>query len=258
MPAVPDPSPSTAPAGHRWVLLAGEEAHADLVGDFVADGLRAGDCVLVAGLGHREERLRGRLDAAGVDHEAALRALPADPAALPGAVDDALADGFPGVRVTGAIDAPGPSPFEPVVADLVHRRPVSVLCPYFTRLLSAEQQEALAAEHDDLVADPAEYDDGTFRLTRDAGALRLAGRLDAGNTEAQRAVLRAALGPGGGLLPWDLADLQAVDADAAAALITAAAGPEELTLLHPGRDTAELLRALAGSLGGHPLTIRGG
>src|SRR3712207_8618648 len=95
---------------HGWVVLDSELAHEEVVGDFVLDGLQQGDCVLLAGMGTRDdETVRRRLQRAGVEPSAspdrgpaALRAVRPDPAALVASVDSALADGFSVVRFRGA------------------------------------------------------------------------------------------------------------------------------------------------------------
>jgi DcmR-like sensory protein len=236
---------------HDFVLLDSEEAHAQVVGDFVAAGVRRGECVLLTGLGPREQRLWARLRRAGVvgeDWEPSattdVRLVPPDPGRLPGAVAEALAEGYPGVRFSGAITDPGVSPFEAVVGPLVAQHALTVLCPYFRRLLEPGQREDLAAGHAAEVDATAEFDDGVFRLTRCGDVLCLAGELDSGNADALRAVLRATLRADGDAATWDVGDLRFLDVGAADSLVAAAAGPPGLTLVGASRLTARLVRLL--------------
>jgi hypothetical protein len=156
---------------HGWVLLDSELAHEEVVGDFVLEGLEHGDCVLLAGMDTRDEGVRRRLRHTGVapgassaHGPAALRAVPEDPAALTESVESALADGFAGVRFSGAITQPGVSPFEPVVDELARTRSLTALCPYFRSLLEPVQEAALDHAHNARVHAPAVYDDEAFRL----------------------------------------------------------------------------------------------
>ncbi|MGY1727272.1 MEDS domain-containing protein [Geodermatophilus sp. SYSU D01062] len=234
---------------HDFVVLDSEEAHAQVVGDFVADGVRRGECVLVTALGDREERLWARLRRAGVVGETwepaattAVRLVPPDPAELPAAVTGALSEGWPAVRFTGAITTPGVNAFEAVVGELTARHPLTVLCPYFRDLLEPGQHADLTALHRAQVDATAEYDDGVFRLTRRGDRLHLAGELDSANADALRAVLQATLAGGGA---WDLSDLRFLDVGAADSLVAAAAGPPGLTVVGASRLTARLVRLLA-------------
>ncbi|PRY50004.1 hypothetical protein LY71_10440 [Geodermatophilus tzadiensis] len=236
---------------HDWVVLDSEEAHAQVVGDFVVEGVRAGECVLLTGLGSREPRLWARLRRAGVvaptwepSATTAVRVVPPDPARLPGYVDGALAEGFPGVRFSGALGA-GDNPFEEVVTELAARVPLTVLCPYFRHLLVPGQSASLAGAHDHEVDATALHDDGTFRLTRTPEGLRLAGELDSGNADALRAVLRATPRGDGRPATWDVADLRFLDVGAADSLVAAAAGPPGLVLVGASRLTSRLVRLLA-------------
>ena len=237
---------------HGWVVLDSELAHAEVVGDFVLDGLRQGDCVLLAGMGHRAETVHRRLAQAGVHRSAssapgspALRAVPGDPAALVEAVESALADGFSGVRFSGAITEPGPSPFEPVVDELARTRPLTVLCPYFRSLLAPPEEAALERRHRDRVHALAAYDDDSFRLTHRGAALRLTGELDGTNTEALRAVLAATAGQDDGPRVWDVSGLHFLDVAAANALVAAAGAPPGLTVRGATPLLGRLLTAVA-------------
>ena len=237
---------------HCWVALDSELAHAEVVGDFVLDGLRRGECVLLAGMGAREETVHRRLVQAGVHWSAssahgspALRAVPADPAALVESVEAALADGFPGVRFSGAITEPGPSPFEPVVDELARDHPLTALCPYFRSLLAPPQEAALEHLHHDRVHALAAYDDDSFRLTRRGEALRLTGELDGTNTEALRAVLAATAGQSSGPRVWDVSGLHFLDVAAADALVAAAGSPPGLTVRGATPLLGRLLAAVA-------------
>lgn len=237
---------------HGWVVLDSELAHEEVVGDFVLDGLEQGDCVLLAGMGDRTETVHRRLARAGVHRSAssapgspALRAVPGDPAALVESVESALADGFPGVRFSGAITEPGPSPFEPVVDELARTRPLTVLCPYFRSLLAPPEEAALECRHRDRVHALAAYDDDSFRLTHRGEALRLTGELDGANTEALRAVLAATAGQDDGLRVWDVSGLHFLDVAAADALVAAAGAPPGLTVRGATPLLGRLLTAVA-------------
>ena len=248
---------------HGWVVLDSELAHAEVVGDFVLDGLRQGDCVLLAGMGARDEVVHRRLLQAGVHGRAspahgppALRAVPADPAALVDSVESALADGFPGVRFSGAITEPGISPFEPVVDELARTRPLTALCPYFRSLLGAPQEATLERDHDHRVHALAAYDDESFRLTHRGEVLRLTGELDGTNTEAMRAVLTAAAGQSGGPRVWDVSGLHFLDVAAADILVAAAGSPPGLTVRGATPLLGRLLTAVAADSPGADVRIR--
>jgi hypothetical protein len=237
---------------HAFVVLDSEEAHAQVVGDFVADGVRRGECVLLTALGPREQRLWARLRRTGVVPDdwqpsgtTAVRLVPPVPDRLPGAVAGALAEGYPRVRFSGAITTPGVNAFEAVVADLVAEHPMTVLCPYFRDTMEPGQQEELTALHDAECDATAEFDDGVFRLTRCGELLCLAGELDSGNADALRAVLQATLSGADQAASWDVSDLRFLDVGAADSLVAAAAGPPGLTLVGASRLTARLVRLLA-------------
>jgi DcmR-like sensory protein len=237
---------------HDWVVLDSEEAHAQVVGDFVADGVRRGEVVLLGGLGSREPRLWTRLRRTGVVGEdwapsatTAVRVVPPDPALLPGEVARAVAEGWPGIRLSGALTGAGVAPFEAVVAGLAPPVPLTVLCPYFRRLLGPGDREVLEPMHDAEVDATAEYDDGLFRLTCGGGVLRLAGELDSGNADALRAVLQASLRHDGDAATWDVTDLRFLDVGAADSLVAAAAGPPGLTLRGASRLTGRLVALVA-------------
>jgi hypothetical protein len=238
--------------GHAFAVLDSEEAHTQVVGDFVAEGVRRGECVLLAGLEGREERIWTRLRRSGVvgpgwepSATTAVRLLPPDPGRLAEAVTGALAEGYAGIRFSGAITTPGVSAFEAAAAPLAAEHPVTVLCPYFRSLLEAGQHEELTALHDTEVDVAPVYDDGVFRLTRRGELLCLAGELDSGNADALRAVLHATLAGGGRPASWDVGDLHFLDVGAADSLVAAAAGPPGLTLVGASRLTARLVRLLA-------------
>lgn len=238
--------------GHAFAVLDSEEAHTQVVGDFVAEGVRRGECVLLAGLEGREQRIWTRLRRSGVvgpgwepSATTAVRLLPPDPDRLVAAVTGALAEGYAGVRFSGAITTPGVNDFEAVVAPLAAEHPFTVLCPYFRSLLVPGQHEELTRLHDTEVDVAPVYDDGVFRLTRRGALLCLAGELDSGNADALRAVLHATLAGGGRPASWDVADLHFLDVGAADSLVAAAAGPPGLTLVGASRLTARLVRLLA-------------
>ncbi|WP_336027193.1 MEDS domain-containing protein [Geodermatophilus sp. FMUSA9-8] len=247
---------------HDWVVLDSEEAHAQVVGDFVADGVRRGEVVLLAGLGAREERLWSRLRRAGLVGEGwtpsattPVWVVPPDPQRLPGEVARAVAEGWPGIRVSGALTGPGVAPFEAVVAELDPPVPLTVLCPYFRRLLGPGDRELLEPMHDGEVDATAEYDDGVFRLVRDGDVLHLAGELDSGNADALRAVLRSSLRSDGAPATWDVADLRFLDVGAADALVAAAAGPPGLTLRGASRLTGRLVGLVADRYPGRAVVL---
>lgn len=255
---------------HDWVVLDSEEAHAQVVGDFVAEGVRHGERVLLVGLGPREERLRARLRRQGLladdppgspPREARgnpVRVLPPDPGAVRTAVTGALDEGWHAVRFTGALDTAGYNDFEAVVEELVADLPLTVLCPYFRELLLPGQHEWLTDLHDAEHDASAAYDDGVFRLVLDGTVLRLAGELDSANADALRAVLGATLQADGRAATWDVGDLRFLDVGAADALVAAAAGPPGLTLVGASRLTGRLVTLLAGRHPGREVRLTGG
>ncbi len=248
---------------HDWVVLDSEEAHAQVVGDFVAEGVRRGEQVLLVGLGPREERLWTRLRredllGPGPTGPQPVQVLPPEPRAVREAVTSAAAEGWPGIRFSGALTRPGYNDFEAVVADLVADLPLTVLCPYFRDLLLPGQREWLADLHDAERDATAMYDDGVFRLLFDGAVLRLAGELDSSNADALRAVLAATL-----LVPdrpatWDVTDLRFLDVGAADALVAAAAGPPGLTLVGASRVVGRLVGLLAARHPGREVRLEDG
>lgn len=237
---------------HGWVLLDSEEAHAQVVGDFVTEGVQRGECVLLVGIGARIQRLRSRLHRAGLVGETwtpsptgPVRLVPPDPDRVAEEVAAALADGHHRVRFSAAIEQAGVDALEPTVTRLTAEYPMTALCPYFRGMVVPGEQRVLATAHDWQLDATAEYDDGVFRLTRSRGLLGLAGELDSGNADGLRAVLRATLADGGRPAAWDVADLRFLDVGAADSLLTATAGPPGLTVLGASRLTARLVSLLA-------------
>ncbi|MGY1698391.1 MEDS domain-containing protein [Geodermatophilus sp. SYSU D00766] len=264
-------APERTSAGrHDWVVLDSEEAHAQVVGDFVAEGVRRGEQVLLVGLGAREERMWTRLSRQGLlgpGHPGAtsaqaldrpVRILPPDPDAVRAAITGAVAEGWPGVRFSGALTSAGGNPFEAVVTELVAHLPLTVLCPYFRDLLVPGQREQLTQLHDHEHDAGAEYDDGVFRLVVAGTVLRMAGELDSANADALRAVLGATLQVSARPATWDVTDLRFLDVGAADALVAAAAGPPGLTLVGASRLTGRLITLMAGRHPGREVRLADG
>ncbi len=97
---------------------------------------------------------------------------------LTGRVEQAVRDGYRGVRLTGLYPAVGIAPHELALDRLVRAVPLTVLCPYFREDLTGPEVEQIRAVHGSEVTDTALYDDGSLRITHPrVGWVRVAGKV---------------------------------------------------------------------------------
>ena len=248
---------------HGWEVLA----------DFVAEGIERQEQVFLAGLRTDQvpDLMRRLGDEDGVDpgpaiidgqlvlmDEAVARSftvlrdgkhvitLPTKDltAQLTGQVEQAVQDGYRGLRLSGVYPGVGVGPHELALDGLVQAFPLTVLCPYFRVDLTFPEVEQVRALHGREVIDTAVFDDGSLRITHPrAGWLRLAGRWNAGNHDAALTVVRDAAAAGDRDL--DLASLRYIDPAGIHALLTGIRGGLRL------RRPNQMVRRLAALLANH-------
>lgn len=235
------------------------EAEAALAG-FVADGLAARDRVwclshaippgdILAGLVRAGIEVDGALESGQLAIRSAgdsyLSCLPFDPArmvtSLHEAVDQALADGWAGFRVTGDMgwatrDLPGADrlfDYEARVGEVFATRPAAALCCYDRRVFDAHGLEVATALH----ASPVGGAEGRLEVLAlpATGGLALVGDVDISTWDA----LEAALGPfrrGDGDVHLELGALRFIDMRGARLLAGFAGGlprGRSVVLHHP-------------------------
>ena len=224
---------------HGCVLLSSEEQGWEALADFISQGIEVQDQVLVAGLraGQVTELLRRLHEELGVDPDPAITdgqlvvmdqagsagLLPLPEQELTGLIsnriEQAIQEGYRGVRLTGLYPARGIGPHEPVLDRLVRTGPLTVLCAYFHDDLTAQEQARVRELHLYEVVDTAVFDDGRLRITRPRpGWLRMAGRWDTGNHDAALAVVSRAVAAGDREL--DMASLRTIHPAGVHALLT--------------------------------------
>jgi anti-anti-sigma factor len=164
-------------------------------------------------------------------------------------VEDALRDGFPGVRVTARanvgdslVDGQEHADLERSMNRLCHTLPVSALCQYEADL-APMMLHALCGMHADGIVE------AQLRCRPTPDGLSLAGDVDVSNHEVLRFALRAATTTESTRdLVVDLTDLGFLDVCGARALLTGTAEHREaggrLRLLHPSPAVERLLRLL--------------
>jgi anti-anti-sigma factor len=152
-----------------------------------------------------------------------------------GIIDDALAAGYPAVRITGRLDFAlrhgGLSvvDYDRFLDKVVRDRPAHVLCLYDRARFPDDVVEAIRGAHRTEVVSPAIYDDGLLRITAlGTGAARVAGEVDHSNRPRIRSLLEAALDRALRLpdapadITLDLASLRFLDVAGAIGLVHAA------------------------------------
>ncbi len=202
---------AAAPAGsHGCALLSSAEQGWEVLADFIGEGIERQDQTVVVGLraGQATELLRRLHEEQGIDPDpviadgqlvvmdeavsAAFLGLPAAEltALVTTQVDQAVMEGFRGVRLTGLYPRRGIGPHELTLDRLVRTVPLTVLCGYFEGDLTVGELARVRGMHAREVVDTAVFDDGRLRITRPRpGWLRLAGSWDTGNHDAAVAVL---------------------------------------------------------------------
>ncbi|MBB3084205.1 MEDS domain-containing protein [Geodermatophilus sabuli] len=208
---------------HVLQLHRTEDERLDGLTAWVSRGLAAGEKVICTELPRLPAgSLVAMLEARGVDGAAAVRdrrlaVLPAeDFYAAEGhtaVAERALAEGFPGVRVSAEerawLTVLSPAAHQVVerqMDELVCTRPVRTLCQY-------PQASTTGAELQDVVAvHRSGVRETVFATTRDLDGLALHGEIDGSNTDVFRAVLAVASRRASRVLWLDLADAAHLDA----------------------------------------------
>jgi len=201
---------------HVCGLYASRAEQEELVAEFVRTGLARGDGVRCVVHDLRPDDLLDWLAADGVPVSEAIEVVPSsdaylvesafDPdrmiAVLHEAVDDALADGFRGFRVTGdmswalesgVMGADRLEEYEARAADVYATRPAAGLCLYDRRRFETDGALGL---HAAVARLPAISPDGQLRIHRLDGEglrLRVAGEADLGSSPALAAALAEAV-----------------------------------------------------------------
>ncbi len=249
---------------HACAVLSSTEHGWEVLADFVAEGIERQEQVFLAGLrADQVPDLMQRLgDEDGVDpgpamtdgqlvlmDEAVARGFIGLPtkdltAQLTGQVEQAVQDGYRGLRLSGVYPGVGVGPHELALDGLVQAFPLTVLCPYFRVDLTFPEVEQVRALHGREVIDTAVFDDGSLRITHPrAGWLRLAGRWNAGNHASALTVVADAAAAGDRDL--DLASLRYIDPAGVHALLTGIRGGLRL------RRPNQMVRRLAALLANH-------
>ena len=250
---------------HGCAVVHSAEQGWETLSDFVQEGVRRGQRVMVGGLrlDQRTDLLR-RISEDGPDPDelmadGRLMVMPEEAslqlAALPAAdltqmiadqVDQALADGHRGLRLGGIHPGVGIGPFEAALDELIESVPLDVLCAYHRSALTFDELHTVRAVHTDEVPDDAEYDDGMLRITRPRqGWVRLAGRWERRNHEAALKVVSDAAAAGHRNV--DTSSLRYVDPVGLHAMLTGISGG--LRLQRPNH----LVQQLAGLLAKKPV-----
>lgn len=192
---------------------------------WVCHGLDVGEKVICTGLpGRPEAPLLAALEARGVDGAAAVRdgrlAVPAvaEFYATEGhaaVVERALAEGFPGVWMSGAehlaltvLSVADYRVVEQRMDELVRTMPVHTLCQYPQARTAEARLEDVVAVHRSGVRQ------ATFATSRDLDGLALHGEIDATSSDVFEAVLTAASRSAARVLWLDVAEVDHLDAGA--------------------------------------------
>lgn len=197
----------TTPVRHACAVIVSEENLWEVSAGYLADGLASGERVLYFE-DRTAERVLERLADDGVATDDVIvsgqlsigsqeltRAMLSGPVArleevVLAAVDESLALGYPGVRLTGdfshaarRIGGVGPVEYDRGLQRVLDQRSgARLLCLHDLRRFPSELICELRAVHDQEICFPSVYDDGLLRITRPAvGALRMAGEADYSN-----------------------------------------------------------------------------
>lgn len=246
---------------HTCAVVTSAEQCWEAMAGFIGDGIERQEQVVLAGLRPDElnDLLRRLREEDGVDpdpamadgqlvvmDEAAARAffeMPTTEAVgqLADQVEQALAAGYSGIRLTGRYTGVGMGPHEWGLDALVRSAPLSILCPYHRAQLTFEEVEQIRKAHNSEIPDTGLFDDGSLRITRPrAGWLRLAGRWDATNHAAALAVVEHAASTGARDL--DVASVRYIDPAGVHALLT---GIGPVRLRRPNEFVQRLARFFA-------------
>lgn len=238
---------------HVCAAPASDEQLWEMSADFIAEGLAAGQQVDYFDDGTADHVLERLLDD-GVELEACLEkgqlvVVPADVtrstvlspmegmrAMLAGQVQEALDDGWTGLRITGQLnralhrtDGMSMRAVDTVLDHTVRAGHVQVLCLYDRTHYPDDVIEAMRARHAGELEAPTIYDDNLLRITAtELGRARIAGEVDHSNRPQVRrllldqldAALRSPTAPNE--ITLDLSSLRFLDVSGAVGLVHAA------------------------------------
>lgn len=156
--------------------------------------------------------------------------------AMDGAIDGALGQGFPGVRLSGqassGLDQCGLATmldYESAIDELLDGRPARVMCFYDRARYPEDAIDALRSLHRYEILAPAVYDDALLRITMPGpSTARVAGEVDHSNRPRIKRVLESALDQAlrshssGAEITLDLSSLRFLDVAGAVSLVHAA------------------------------------
>jgi hypothetical protein len=246
---------------HGCAVLSSEEQGWEALAEFIGEGIENQDQVLVVGLraGQRTQLLRRLHEEQGVDAGPAItdgQLVVMDELLSAGfwslsamevtglvtnQVDEALLEGYQGIRLTGLYPEHGVGPHELALDRLVQTVPLTVLCGYYRDDLTEQELLRVKRFHTLEVVDTAVFDDGRLRITRPrSGWLRLAGRWDPTNHDAALAAIGPAVAAGDRDL--DVASLRVIDPASLHALLT---GVGRVRLRRPNDLVQRLAQFLA-------------
>jgi anti-anti-sigma regulatory factor len=200
---------------HVCVVLDSDEQHWEVAAEFVVGGLRRGEKIVYFDSARSTEPLLRRLREQNVDAARHLRtgritmvpppvtdrlwtmSVPEVLGLLGQTVGDALAEGYPSVRITdepaGAAARPGGvslAEYDTAVAEAMRGNPVTLLCQYERTDWSGEELRQLCEMHETELAAPSIYDDGLLRITRTAPFVtRVSGEIDFSNRHLVRGII---------------------------------------------------------------------
>src|SRR3954447_2262684 len=173
-------------------------------------------------------------------------------------IDRAVADGYPGFRMTGQFnsglsrrDGVGLADFDAMIDTVLTGRPARVLCLYDRHRYPDDAIERMRALHRIEIEAPALYDDGLLRVTRlGPFRMRLAGEVDHSNRPVVARMIAATLDEAlrsddpPAALELDLSSLRFLDVAGAVGLVHAAEEFPEAHRLALSRVRPGVLRAL--------------
>lgn len=200
-----------APGDHAFAVMDSDEQHWEIAAGYVSAGLARREKVVYLDGERTAAPLLRRLRELAVDVGSVLRSgqlvvLPRESLVgvwdgsleqvrgrLRARIDGALDEGYGGVRMTDEPGAGGPDragELDALLHEVIHERPVTMLCQYERRHWSAGDLDALGRLHPVEVVAPALYDDGLLRITRDAPyRTRISGEIDYSNRDTVRAMI---------------------------------------------------------------------
>jgi anti-anti-sigma regulatory factor len=280
------PVDAIAHGNHLCGVFAVDAQHEELVIDFVRGGFARGERVAYYADENTPEQVMQMLRDADLPADESMRRgqlvlLSAEETYLTGgtfepermisslhaAIDDALADGYRGFRMTGEMSwasrgVPGAEhldDYEARVGEVYATRPATGLCQYDRRLFDSARLETMLTLHPHAVRTAVVSDDGMLRITQmsadEAGAARLAiaGEVDTFTCSVFAQALSEAAATGGNL-HLDLSRLRFLDLAATRSLEEVAAklssGGGELILHDPPWLLKRISSVVQGSLAG--------